>query len=169
MTTNLQSNRPVLLAGCSAGLFSFATLLTLDGKEIGVCRRRMVSESMDLELEDGRSLVIRRKGFWGGEFELGDSDSGEIFGRAVRSGGIFRRTWTLTLDVGVVEFRPIGFLRRFYSAAFEDGREVATVRSTGWVGSSWEAQSNGDLSLEELLLIGLLYHLLVRRRRRQSS
>lgn len=140
--------------------------LTVEGVEVGECRGRWFSESMDLELRDGRRYSILRKGFWGGEFRLEDESTGEIFARASRA-GLFSG-WDLELSVGKATLKPTGLLRRKYTVVGEDGRELAGVRSTGFFATGWLVENLGELSEEDLLLLGILYHVLARRRRRAS-
>ena len=141
-------------------------LLTLDGNPVGSYRGRIFSEEIAVNLTGGRRYRLVRVGFWSASLELRDEED-RFLGGGSRSGA-FRSSWDLELSCGAAQLVSAGI----FNAAWHvrRGREIlGGVVRTGFCGTGWVADGDDPLDATDLLLVGLVYRTIMRRRAAASS
>jgi hypothetical protein len=136
-------------------------VLKLDGRPVGKYEGRWFSECLNIHLLERRHLELRKLSWLGSKFELIDLAIGQAIGRCDRS-GLFTRSWDMTLSVGPAVLVRAGWL----TSAFElkQGDQVlARVDRLGWCERGWSAENQLPLAEEDLLFLGVLYHIILQR------
>jgi len=118
-----------------AGCCSATFVLKLNDQPIGKYEGRWFSESLDLALKGMRKLEFRNVGWLSSQFEL-----------SLGSGRLVKQGW--------------------FGSAYEAwiGNEaLAKVDRTGLCERGWIVDGGGDLAVEDMILIGLVYHTILQR------
>jgi hypothetical protein len=149
-------------ANCCSSTF----VLKIDDRPVGKYEGRWFSESLDVDLLGRRHLEFRKVGWLGSQFELVEPASGITLGRCDRS-GMFTSSWDLTTSTGAGVLVRAGWFATGYE--FKEADQVlASVDRLGWCQRGWSVVQNHSLAEEDLLLIGLVYHVVLQRQARQS-
>src|SRR5690242_13264459 len=140
-------------------------VLKLDGRPHGKFSGRWFSETLDVQCTGRLRLVFRNVQWLWSEFVLED-DTGEVVGRATRS-GVFTRSWDLDLTPGPALLAAAGI----FSAGYEirqEGRVLGSVDRIGMCERGWYVEEEGGLADTDLILVGLVYHTVLRREQQQQ-
>ena len=148
------------------GWWSSVHALSVDGRPYGRVRGRWFSENMDIELADGAGLQLKRRGFFGGRFELTRTGGAGVVAAADRD-RFLSRGWSLELGTGPARLESAGIFNCAYLVR-RAGETLARVDRLGWFRRGWIAVAERDLGETDLLLVGLVYHTILDRRRRSS-
>jgi len=154
----------MILEAEAADCCSTTFVLKVDGRPIGKYEGRWFSESLDIDMMGRRHLSLEKIGWLSSEFHLKDQD-GEVLARADRA-GIFTSAWDLTLSVGVCQLIRDGW----FTSAFvvQQGDTVlARVDRRGICDRGWTI--SGNLNEVDLMLAGLIYHVIIQREARQRQ
>jgi hypothetical protein len=151
----------MLLEAQAANCFSTTFLLKLEGRPLGTFAGRWLSEGLDVGLLERHRLAFQRVGWLGSQFVLEELPEKQALGRAGRS-GLFTSGWDLEVSTGP------GRLDResWFGSAYvfrQDGRELARVDRLGLCTRGWFVDGAGALRPEDLLLIGLVFHVIQQR------
>jgi hypothetical protein len=147
--------------------FSNRFLLRLDGHALGTLESRWFSEGLDVYMPGRRHLRLNKQSWLGSHFVLQDATSGDTLGEADRAGW-FTSAWDLDLTAGPARLVRAGW----FSPGFEvtQGREtIGHIYPLGPCTRGWEVRTGDGLIQEDLLLVGLVFHVVRRRRARQNQ
>jgi hypothetical protein len=147
--------------------FSSTHVLKLDGRPCGKFTGRLFSEGIDVQLTGRRQWRFERIGWLSSEFVLKDADTQEVVARADRA-GIFTSKWKLELSIGEAELGPAGWFQTAYQVE-QEGNVHARVDRLGICQRGWTIDNLGPLSETDLLLAGLVYHVIRLRQERQQA
>jgi len=147
--------------------FSSRFVLKRDGRPIGMFVGRWFSEALDIQMVGRRSLQFINTAWLGSSFQLTDVSGETVFGCAERS-GLFTSSWDLQISTGPAQLVSAGFFSSGYLLE-QDGRGLAQVDYHGACERGWWVDAGASLAETDLLLVGLLYHVLRQRRNRQHS
>jgi hypothetical protein len=148
----------------AADCFSSTLVLKIDGRPVGKIESRWMSESLDIHMTGRRQLVFEKIGWMGSQFVLREA-SGQPLGAADRS-GFFSSTWDLDLGAGPARLVKENWFGSAY-ALRQEGLELARADRIGPCERGWFVE--GDLDDEDLLLVGLVYHTILRRAAQAAS
>jgi hypothetical protein len=156
----------MLLEARAESCFSPTFVLKLDGRPHGKFSGRWFSEALDVQCTGRQWLVFRNVRWLWSEFVLED-DGGEMVGRATRS-GVFTRSWDLELTTGPAVLAAAGIFATGYEVR-QDGEVTASVDRVGLCERGWDVRADGGLADTDLILVGLVYHTVIERERRQHA
>jgi hypothetical protein len=142
-------------------------LLKLNDRPFGKVDGRWIAETLDIRLLEQRRLVFRKKGWLASEFSLRDAETNSLLGHA-RPAGIFTTTWDLALSIGTVRLVRKGWFALGFEVK-ENNDVWAQVDRAGRCSRGWYVEGADDLSDTDLLLIGLVFHVVQRRRAQHQS
>jgi hypothetical protein len=142
-------------------------VLKLDGRPIGKYEGRWFSESLDIQMLGRRSLQLNNLAWFGSRFELCDVERQAVLARA-ESTGILTTCWELQLSQGPAQLVSAGFFSSGYIVQRGDDT-IADVDRLGFCENGWSARSDDSLADTDLLLVGLIFHVIITRRNRSSS
>jgi len=147
--------------------FTSHHLLTLDGKPAGSYNGRWFSEGLDVSLLGQRSLRFQNRAFFGSDFCLQDDKTNVILAEGVPSGW-FSSPWNLELSLGPCRLQYEGWFT-LSMAVVREGTTIARVDRLGWCEAGWQASGGQVTTLEDLLLVGLIFQILCSRRQRSNN
>lgn len=156
----------MLLEARAENCCSQTFVLKLDGRPHGKFTGRWFSESLDVQCTGRQRLLFRNVRWLWSEFVLED-DGGEAVGRATRS-GVFTRSWDLELTTGRALLAAAGLFATAYEVR-QDDEVTATVDRVGVCERGWYVEADGGLADTDLILVGLVYHTVIERERRQQA
>ena len=147
--------------------FSSHHVLKWEGQIVGSFQSNWFDENIQVSLLKQRHLEFRRTSWWTSEFMLLDLVASRILSRASSVGWIMTR-WSLSGANLAGDLEPLGIFRggfQFISA----GRKTAIVGGLGVVcQNGWLVMGEKPLDFEEMLTIGLVYEIILRRTRRRN-
>jgi hypothetical protein len=147
----------MLLEARAANCFSTTFLLKLEGRPLGTFTGRWFSENLDVSLLERHQLQFQKVGWMGSQFVLEELPEKQPLGRANRS-GLFTSSWDLEVSTGPGRLDKEGWFGTAY--VFRQGaRELARVDRLGLCDRGWFVDGGGTLRPEDLLLIGLVFHI----------
>lgn len=147
--------------------FTSHHLLTLDGKRIGSYNGRWFSEGMDIALLGRRSLRFRNQAMLGSEFCLQDEQSCVTVAEGVPSGW-FTTSWDLRLSEGRCTLQRDGWMS-WSMIVVREGMTIARVDRLGLCEAGWQASGGQLTNMEDLLLVGLIFHTICSRQRSNNA
>jgi hypothetical protein len=147
--------------------FSSTFVLKRDGRAIGKLVGRWFSEGLDIQMVGRRSLQFVNTAWLGSSFQLTDVSGQTVFGWAQR-GGIFTSSWDVQITTGPGQLVSAGFFSSGYVLQ-QDGRALAQVDYHGACERGWWVDADDSLAEADVLLVGLVYHVIRQRRNRQHS
>lgn len=147
--------------------FSSTYVLKRDGRAIGKFVGRWFSESLDIQLVGRRSLQFVNTVWLGSSFQLSDAAGETLFGSAERS-GLFSTSWELQISTGPAQLVRAGFFSCGYLLQ-QEGRALGQVDYHGACERGWRVDGDDSLAETDLLLVGLVYHVIQHRRNQQHS
>jgi hypothetical protein len=151
----------MLLEARAASCFSTTFLLKLEGRPLGTFEGRWFSESLDVSLLERHRLQFQKNGWMGSQFVLEELPERQPLGRANR-GGVFTSSWDLEVSTGPGRLDREGWFATGY--VFRQGaRDMARVDRLGVCERGWVVEGAGALRPEDLLLIGLVFHVIQQR------
>jgi hypothetical protein len=142
-------------------------VLKVNGLPHGKFSGRWFSEGLDVQCIGRQRLQFQNVRWLGSEFVLLDLADGQLVGRAVRA-GLLTSTWDLELRDGPARLVSAGLFDPGYRVE-RDGEPLARVDRVGVCERGWCVAADDALADTDLLLVGLLYHTLLERRRRQHA
>jgi hypothetical protein len=157
----------MFLEAQAAHCFSSTYILKRNGMPIGKYEGRWFSQDQDIHLTGRRSLQFRKVGWLASEFELVTAGDESVVGRCCRS-GLFSTSWELVLSIGVGKLWQMSWFGTPYELT-HDGTSIARVDRRGPCQRGWIVDGAGTLTDEDLLLVGLAYHIILLRRQSQQS
>ena len=155
----------MILEARAASCFSSEYVLKINDRPIGKCSGRWFSENVEVQLTQRRHLEFRRVGWFGSQFELVDLSDGALVASADRA-GIFSSAWDVRLSVGPGLLQCAGWFDTAYEFAQADDR-LARVDRVGMCERGWIVDGGDILENEDLLMLGLIYAVIERRRNRR--
>jgi hypothetical protein len=150
----------------AASCFSSTYVLKADGRPVGKYEGRWFSESLDIHLTGRRKLAFEKLGWFGSEFVLKSEEPDAYLGHADRA-GFFTSGWNLDLSVGAAELVRAGWFDSGYEVR-QRGQVLGRVDRIGWCERGWKAHGGG-LQVEDLILVGLVYHIVLSRQQRSQA
>src|SRR5262249_9227034 len=108
-----------------------------------------------------------RVSWLGSEFVLKDAGTDDMVGRADRA-GVFTSKWKLELSIGEAELVHAGWFQTAYQVE-QNGNVHARVDRLGVCQRGWSADNLGSLNETDLLVAGLVYHVIRLRQERQAA
>jgi hypothetical protein len=157
----------MLLEALSANCFSSKFVLKVNGVAVGKYEARWFSESLDIAFMGQRHLQFRKLGWLSSQFELVDPAAKEILGECKRS-GVFSSAWDVRFSAGSGQLAKRGWFDSAYEFR-EKQRVRATVDRRGLCDRGWIAEGSDELIVEDLLLLGLIYHTVRQRQAQQHQ
>lgn len=156
----------MLLEAEPDGCFSSTFVLKFDGRAVGKFEGRFFSEGLDLALVGRRRLRFEKVGWIGSHFRLLAEGDEKPLGEADRS-GVFSSSWDLSLSVGPAQMVREGWFATGYAVQRGD-EALGRVDRSGLCGRGFYAEGRG-LKEEDLILVGLVYHTVLRRQAQQAA
>jgi hypothetical protein len=157
----------MLLEAKSVSCFSSQFVLKIDGRPLGTFQNRWFSETLGIDLSGRRHLQFRKVGWLGGSFELVDLAQDRLLG-SCKPSGFFRSGWDLELSVGLGQLQRAGWFTSVCEFV-HDNEVLAQVDRFGWCERGWFVDGAEILVMEDLLLVGLVYHVIEQRQASQQS
>jgi hypothetical protein len=152
--------------------FSSQYVLLDNGKPCGKFSGRFFSGSIDVSLLGRYRLEylhadMFNSGLFKSRYTLIDLDSGSVLAKS-QSAGVFTSTWDLSLSVGEYKMVSAGWLNQgFY--VVQGNRRLAEVNVAGGCSGNWYVRPYTRMPLTDQVMIGLVFHTILRRRRRRKS
>jgi hypothetical protein len=144
----------------AANCFSSTYVLKINHHAAGKFESRWFSESIDIALTGRRRLIFQKLGWLGSEFVLRAAEAETFLGHATRA-GFLTSSWHLDLSIGPCTLAKSDWFDSGYSVQ-QSGLPVGRVERLGWCERGWQASSS-RLTEEDLILVGLVYHTVLRR------
>jgi hypothetical protein len=157
----------MILEARAEGCFSSRFVLKVNRRATGKFEGRWFSESQDVYLTERRRLEFRKVGWLGSQFELVDPGHDELLGTCQRS-GFFTSSWDLEVSIGPGVLERAGWFDSAYEFQ-QDSEVLARVDRLGWCERGWVVESYDALVVEDLLLIGMVYHTIQQREAQHHS
>jgi hypothetical protein len=152
----------MILEARSSNCFSNHYVLKLDGRPHGEFRGRWFSEGVDIRLSSRRRLHLDKIAWTGSHFKLTDTADGRVLAEAFRS-GLFTSAWRLRLSNGSAQLVSAGFFTTGF-IVLQGGQTKAETNRSGMCDGGWNVKANGSLDETDLILVGLIYHTILKRR-----
>jgi hypothetical protein len=156
----------MILEARAESCFSSIHLLKINGQAVGKFEGRYFSDALDLALTGLRRFKFERPGVFKRVFQLKDAESGAVLSEA-QPAGMFSAHWMMKLSDGPAELRKTGWFRSGYELKRE-GTLLARVDRLGGCNRGWQVTTVGELPAPDLLLVGLVYHV-IRKREEQAA
>jgi hypothetical protein len=158
----------MFLEARAANCFASTYVLKFNGNAVGKYETRFLSEGVDIALTGRRQLRFEKVGWVGSNFSLGEAGSDKAIGSVDRA-GVFSSSWELRFKAGAARLERTGFFDSGY--VVRAGHEtVASVDRLGMCQRGWVVQAaDGDLTLEEMILVGLVYHVILSRQAQHAA
>ena len=147
--------------------FSSQYVLLDNGKPCGRFSGRTFSGSIDVSLLQRYRLVFKHAGFFSSRYTLVDQGTGSVLAGAQHA-GLFTSAWDLSLEIGDCQMVSAGFFNQGFYVE-QDRRRVAEVNVSGGCSGTWYVRPYVDLPLTDQVMIGLVFHTILRRRRQRNS
>jgi hypothetical protein len=151
----------MLLEARAASCFATTFLLKLEGRPLGTYEGRWFSENLDVSLLERHQLQFQKVNWLGSEFVLEELPEKHTLGRASRS-GLFISSWDLEVSTGAGRLDRAGWFGTAY-VFVQGGGERARVDRLGGCERGWYVDGGGSLRPEDLLLLGLVFHVIQQR------
>ena len=155
----------MILEARAADCFSSSYVLKVNDRAIGKFESQWFSESLSIQLMERRHLEFRKISWLGSQFDLVDVDDEEVLGQCDRT-GLFTSAWDLYTSVGQGQLVKPSWFGTAYEFFLGDV-PLAMVERIGWCERGWRVDGGGDLTTEDLLLIGLVFHVIQHRQQQQ--
>jgi len=147
--------------------FSSQYVLLDNGKPCGKFKGRAFSSNIDVSLLQRYRLVFKHAGLFSSRYTLIDQAGGSVLAGA-QSAGLFTSAWDLSLDVGDCRMVSAGiFNQGFYVQ--QTNKRLAEVNVAGGCSGNWYVRPYIQMPLTDQVMIGLVFHTILRRRRQSSS
>jgi hypothetical protein len=147
--------------------FSSQYVLLDNGKPCGKFAGRTFSSSIDVSLLQRYRLAFKHEGIFSSRYTLIDQQTGAVLAGAQHA-GIFTSAWDLSLEAGDCKMVSAGFFNQGFFV--EQGRKrLAEVNVSGGCSGTWYVRPYGQLTLTDQVMIGLVFHTILRRRRRRRN
>jgi hypothetical protein len=157
----------MFLEARAANCFSTTFILKLEGRPLGKFDGRWFSESLDVSLLERHQLQFQKVGWLGSQFVLQEMPEGQALGRADRS-GLFTSSWDLEVSSGPGRLEKAGWFDSAY--VFRQGDAIrARVDRLGVCERGWSVEGSDPLTPMDLLLIGLVFHVIQQRAAHQAA
>ncbi len=157
----------MILDARAANCFSSTCVLKVNERPIGKFESQWFSESLDIHLTERRHLQFRKTGWLGSQFELVDLADEQLLGQCDR-GGLFTSSWNVHLSTGPGQLVHAGWFQTAYEFA-QDNEVLARVDRLSWCERGWTVDGANILTVEDHLLIGLVYHVIQKRANQQHN
>jgi hypothetical protein len=155
----------MMLEARSRSCFSSAYVLKLDGRPVGEYAGRFWTSVIDVRMVGRRRFRFDRRGWLSSRYRLVDSGTGREVDVAEPAGWL-TSAWTLQLADGPASMVSAGWCTPAYRV-MRGGIALGEVDTIGTCESGWYAR--GRLALPDLLIVGLIYHTILERRRQEAS
>ena len=147
--------------------FSSQYVLLDNGKPCGKFSGRTFSSNIDVSLLQRYRLVFKHEGLFSSRYRLIDQASGAVLAGA-KHAGLFTSSWDLSLEVGDCQMVSAGFFNQGFFV--EQGRQrLAEVNVTGGCSGTWFVRPYRQMPLTDQVMIGLVFHTILRRRRQRRN
>jgi hypothetical protein len=157
----------MILEARAEGCFSTTHVLKLDDRPCGKFWGRFFSEGIDVQLTGRRHWRFDKVGWLSNQFVLRDADTGQEYARADRT-AIFSSAWELELSIGKAEFIQAGWFDPAYEVR-QQGNVHGRADRLGWCQRGWTVENLGALNETDLLLAGLVYHVIQLRQQQAAA
>lgn len=147
--------------------FSRHFVLKLDERPVGTFKGRWFSEGIDIRLTERLQLHFEKLSWVGSDFRLIDVNTQEVLAQGQRAGW-FTRTWNLQLRTGPAQLVAPSLFSFRYNV-IQNGEIVASVERYNWCERGWRAEEFGTLDATDLVFVGLVYHTILERSRRNNN
>lgn len=157
----------IVLTTQTPSCFSSQYVLLDNGKPCGKFTGRTFSSSIDVSLLQRYRLEFLHAGIFTSRYTLNDLTRGEVLAKS-QSAGVFTSAWDLSLSIGQCKMVSAGlFNQGFYVE--QANRRLAEVNVSGGCDGRWFVRPYVAMPLTDQVMIGLVYHTILRRRRRNRS
>ena len=151
----------------SPNCFSSTYSIHYNGRVIGEFGGRWFSHSLDIQLLEGKRWCFRRTGFLSSHHYLEDKQDGQVLAECHPSGWL-TRGWDLSLSDGPARLESKGLFNTGFEVVRRSNR-LADVDRLSMCSNDWRVQNYALADVVDELLVGLLFHTILRRRRQQNS
>jgi hypothetical protein len=141
--------------------FSSTFVLKLDGQPIGKYEGRFLGSGLDVALLGRRRLELTNLNWLSSHFVLREGE-GEPPVAEAEPHGAFTSSWGLRLSAAPATMERAGWFSSAYVVRRGDWH-LARVDRLGACERGWAVECTGPLTRDDLLMIGLLYHVLLQR------
>ena len=151
----------------SPNCFSSQYVLLDNGKPTGKFTGRAFSNSIDVSLLQQYRLTFKHAGIFNSRYTLVERGTGSLVAGAAHA-GLFTSTWNLSLSVGDCKMVSAGlFNQGFYIE--QTRKRLAEVNVTGGCSGTWYVRPHIVMPLTDQVMIGLVFHTILRRRRQRNN
>jgi len=147
--------------------FSSQYVLLDNGKPCGKFTGRTFSSNIDVSLLQRYRLVFRHQGLLSSHYTLVDHATGSILAGA-KHAGIFTSAWDLSLSIGEYRMVSAGFFNQGFFVE-QGNKRFAEVNVSGGCSGTWYVRPYANIPLTDQVMIGLVFHTILRRRRQNRS
>lgn len=146
--------------------FSSHYVLLDNGRPCGRFAGRAFSSSIDVSLLRRYRLVFKHEGLFSSRYSLIDR-AGSVLATAEHA-GLLSRTWDLSLEVGGCRMVSAGFFNQGFHVKQAAAR-LAEVNISGGCSGAWYVRPYTEMPLTDQVMVGLVYHTILQRRRRAAA
>jgi hypothetical protein len=157
----------MFLEARAANCFSSTYVLKCNDHPIGKFEGRWFSEGLDISLTGRRQLRFEKVSWLSSQFVLKDAEYEDPVVEADRA-GFFTNSWDLQLTVGPAQLVKAGWFDTGYQIEQAD-QVLGRVDRIGMCERGFQVDGGDDLSLEDLMLVGLVYHIIQQRQAHQHA
>lgn len=151
----------------SPSCFSSQYVLLDNGKPCGKFKGRAFSGSMDVSLLQRYRLEFLSAGIFTSRYTLIDLKSGSVLAGA-QGAGLFTSAWDLSLEIGDCKMVSAGFFNQGYYVE-QTRKRLAEVNVSGGCSGTWYVRPHVAMPLTDQVMIGLMFHTILQRRRRNAG
>ncbi len=148
------------LTANSLGHLSSKYSLSRHGKAIGEYQGKMLKGGIEITLEDGRDLFFSNRRF-SKKFQLKDKGDGSLLGTC-KSLGFFADAWEVSLSDGPAKLEAKG-VSNTKCQLTRDDKVLAHMGRVSDTSNNWVLNSVALKTLEDELLVGMMFYTILRR------
>ena len=141
--------------------------MKLEDRPVGRFRGRWFTEGIDVRLTERLQLHFEKTSWLGSSFRLIEANTKQILASGQRA-GFLSRSWDLELRTGPAELVASGLFSSAYRVR-QDGQFVARASRLDWCSGGWRVVSDDTLDATDVVFVGLVYHTILKRQRRNNS
>ncbi len=147
--------------------FSSQYVLLDNGKPCGKFQGRTFSSNIDVSLLKRYRLTFKHQGIFSSHYTLLDRGTGSVLAGA-QSAGMFTSAWDLSLEVGDCKMVSAGFFSQGFYVE-QRRKRLAEVNVSGGCSGTWYVRPYVEMPLTDQVMIGLVFHTILRRRRQRRN
>ena len=147
--------------------FSSQYVLLDNGKPCGKFAGRTFSSNIDVSLLQRYRLTFQHQGIFSSRYTLHDQKTRSVLAGSQHA-GLFTSAWDLSLATGDCKMVSAGFFNQGFYVE-QTCKRLAEVNVSGGCSGTWYVRPHVAMPLTDQVMIGLVFHTILRRRRQRRN